>query len=244
MFLFNFLVITFVSHEKNRCFYCTRSIYWSEDTYVWNHDKQMSRKGWTEFCGQLSCSCWTKWWLEQNKLLQWSPGRQSFIIIIIINLKNQQPLQSQILFFPNISMQGNKKHLTNSSCWQEPCTVGPVEPTPTGIEEKVIKSTFRFSLFASGFREKAWRRREAFWTFPLGHKGGESKTECSAKICSLYKRWKYYMHIHTMFFQIWSNLASMPYHCSLALCLWWNTNISRLVHLQYIYNIMTLIGNP
>ena len=157
------------------------------------------------------------------------------------NLKTNNPCNLKSFSFWKSRCRGTKNHLANSSCWQEPCTVGPVEPTPTGIEEKVIKSTFRFSLFASGFREKAWRRREAFWTFPLGHKGGESKTECSAKICSLYKSWKYYMHIHTMFsnlikFGINMDIASnkkIPYHCSLALCLWWNTNISRLVHLQY-----------
>ena len=61
-----------------------------------------------------------------------------------------------------------------------------MEPKPTGIEEKVIKSTFRFSLFASGLSgAKAWRRRPAVFCTSEMDANMEPKTECSAKICSL-----------------------------------------------------------
>ena len=69
---------------------------------------------------------------------------------------------------------------------QEPCAVGPVEATPTGIEEKVIKSTFRFSLFASEARLGEDGPR--FLETSEMDANMEPKTECSAKICSLCRR--------------------------------------------------------
>lgn len=135
---------------------------------------------------------------------------------------------------------------------QEPCAgVVPCNPRLQASRKRSLKA-----LFASLFLPRVWA------VLRLGEGGPrfletsemdanmEPKTECSAKICSLYKSWKYYIYsIHTIFFQIWSNLASTwilrqtkKYH---TIVLWHCACDETQTYLVLcIYNIMTLIGNP
>lgn len=157
----------------------------------------------------------------------------------------------------HLDARGNKKHLTNSSCWiksflvaskstgKNPVRLAPWNPRLQASRKRSLKA-----LFSSLFLPRVWARQGLekaargllyFWN---GRKDGAKNRMFCKDMLSLYKSWKYYIHIQYTYY-ILSNLIKfginmdiasnkkIPYHCSLALCLWWNTNISRLVHLQY-----------
>lgn len=163
----------------------------------------------------------------------------------------------------HLDARGNKKHLTNSSCWiksflvaskstgKNPVRLAPWNPRLQASRKRSLKA-----LFSSLFLPRVWARQGLekaargllyFWN---GRKDGAKNRMFCKDMLSLYKSWKYYIYsIHTIFFQIWSNLASTwilrqtkKYH---TIVLWHCACDETQTYLVLcIYNIMTLIGNP